>query len=184
MCTSAPPPHPMAALLSICPAEFVYELIPSLHPIEGISERLIAETRKQLKVVKEVSKVVDQCESLKEAEKAIRGLYPCLCNDESFIERLDKLPKDICDYEEFLAITDDLKAIAKSTFKKVYGSDDAMPANEVLFKYEVCYSYACKMECKVYPAICHYSNSPGKAQVVDAEIALCIAAANKKRRRD
>jgi hypothetical protein len=47
-------------------------------------------------------------------------------------------------------------------------------ATELVFNQEICFSYACKMLHSVGPRLCHFSNAPKNAKIVDAELHLAL----------
>ena len=58
--------------------------------------------------------------------------------------------------------------------RKLFILNFANHNDESVFNQEICFSYACKMLHNVGPRLCHFSNSPKKSQIVDAELHLAL----------
>jgi hypothetical protein len=123
--------------------------------------------------------------NMKEAAERIMGLQNTKfmdinINPQTLTVRRNE--KEIRELTDFLDLDDEIRKLSKSTYNLLYGEDkpDEMSKPEVIFRYEICYSYACKLLSRVHPCVFQFSCNPTKAQVVDAEISVCMAASESK----
>jgi len=151
-----------------------------MHPVDVFAKRINESVHVMLDVGLIFDDIMQSSANMKEAVDRIVALQNVKfmdihINPQTLSVRRNN--KEIRELAEFLDLDDEIRELAKSTYNLVYGEDKEgeMGKPEVIFRYEICYSYACKFLTCVWPYVFQYTCNPTKAQVIDAELAVCMA---------
>jgi hypothetical protein len=141
--------------------------------IDHIAQRFESHCRTALIMCMELVQIHEISETTACAMEYIRmSKYRKICDT----DRLLLANSDMDQLDRCISLMPEIKKKAKDVYAKSFNSSEE---NQV-FNQEICFSYACKMLTPIGPMLHHFSNSPTKSQIVNAELALCLGAGERK----
>lgn len=136
-----------------------------LDPIDRIASCYLDHCEHALHVYAEIDFIFRTSDTETQALKMLERMH--------YVEYLDPArPAHVCPFLERYSIAlesiNDIVRMAKKVFIFNFYESDA----DVVFRKEVCFSFACKQLSHCGPLLCHFASNPTQQQVVHAELDL------------